>query len=720
MKKIFYLTTITFLASLAANAQQGFGTSNPDKSAVVDMKANNKGVLLPRVTLTGTNDVTTISSPADALTVFNTATTYNGANDVIPGYYYWDAGANKWIQITTAQDLRLVGNGNHITQDAGVGSNGTTVGTGVNNIGIGSSVLSANTTGFNNMVLGNNNLIKNLDGYSNVAIGHHSMENNTNGAMNVAIGDGTLNKNTSGQINVAIGIASMFRNTTGNVNSALGSQALRDNTNGSYNTAVGGNALQANISGNQNTAVGHLALLTNTTGSSNTSFGHFSLSSNTDGSENTGIGANALAALKGSNSNTNTAFGNNAGANLIAGSGNVFLGANTGFPTGQQTTASNQLFIGNALGENSLIRGDFSTKILTVNNTLKVADLASSAAATTGNRPVVADANGQLMIGTAGAATAWGLTGNAGTSSATNFIGTTDAQDLVLKTDNNTLATFGANGKIGFGLAPDATSNHRVQSNFDLRFGAPLNGANQHFSIAQSPSASSGANAMKPFSLLVGNSFLDRSDVFIGGGKWDGSEAAVQNIRFYTTVTKDTPIGTERMTIDRNGNVGIGTSTPASMLHVKATADPVRLEGLQTGALANTPIVADANGVLKKSNGSVFQSFRTTTALTETVLDADYTILFKGTSAITLALPDPTTQMGRIIVLVNHSGNGSGDNKITFSNYKVYRDPFNTPPNAFQGPTDTLSSSASTMNTVSVGNKMTLQSDGTNWILIGA
>ncbi len=45
----------------------------------------------------------------------------------------------------------------------------------------------------------------------------------------------------------------------------------------------------------------------------------------------------------------------------------------------------------------------------------------------------------------------WGLSGNTGTSSGTNFVGTTDAQDLVFKTNNTERLRLRANGSL-FGV----------------------------------------------------------------------------------------------------------------------------------------------------------------------------------------------------------------------------------------------------------------------------
>ncbi len=76
MKKTFLLSFT--LLSAALFAQVGINTNSPDPSSILDIKSTNKGVLIPRVTLKGTNDVSTISSPVLGLMVFNTTASDNG------------------------------------------------------------------------------------------------------------------------------------------------------------------------------------------------------------------------------------------------------------------------------------------------------------------------------------------------------------------------------------------------------------------------------------------------------------------------------------------------------------------------------------------------------------------------------------------------------------------------------------------------------------------
>ncbi len=63
---------------------------------------NKKGLLIPRVALSSNTDVTTIPSPANSLVVYNTNAGMTNGNGV--GFYYWDAGAGKWMYMATAQN----------------------------------------------------------------------------------------------------------------------------------------------------------------------------------------------------------------------------------------------------------------------------------------------------------------------------------------------------------------------------------------------------------------------------------------------------------------------------------------------------------------------------------------------------------------------------------------------------------------------------------------
>ncbi|MDT8411695.1 MAG: tail fiber domain-containing protein [Vicingaceae bacterium] len=85
----------------------------PNGSALLDVDAapsNDKGLLIPRIPLTATNNNAPIGAGiANSLLVFNTAT----VNDVFPGYYYWNG--TQWVRFINAGnssggDWALLGN----------------------------------------------------------------------------------------------------------------------------------------------------------------------------------------------------------------------------------------------------------------------------------------------------------------------------------------------------------------------------------------------------------------------------------------------------------------------------------------------------------------------------------------------------------------------------------------------------------------------------------
>lgn len=71
-------------------------TGDPaDPSAILDVKATDKGVLVPNVALISVNDIATIASPATSLLVYNTNAAITGGNGT--GFYYYDG--TKWTPI---------------------------------------------------------------------------------------------------------------------------------------------------------------------------------------------------------------------------------------------------------------------------------------------------------------------------------------------------------------------------------------------------------------------------------------------------------------------------------------------------------------------------------------------------------------------------------------------------------------------------------------------
>ncbi|HNW70907.1 MAG TPA: hypothetical protein PKI01_10925 [Bacteroidales bacterium] len=99
------LAAICILSTVNGYSQQGVsintaGTpANP--SAMLDVSSTSKGLLIPRVSLTSINDVTTIASPATSLLVYNTnAAMVGGA----VGFWYFNG--TIWVQAIGPQGIQ--------------------------------------------------------------------------------------------------------------------------------------------------------------------------------------------------------------------------------------------------------------------------------------------------------------------------------------------------------------------------------------------------------------------------------------------------------------------------------------------------------------------------------------------------------------------------------------------------------------------------------------
>ena len=144
MKKFFLLLKTIFIISMV-NAQQGVAITtdgtNPDNSAMLDIKSNSKGFLTPRMT---TAQRTAIASPAKGLIVFDTETNsfwfYNGAawnnlsasvaaagwsltgnSGTNPASTFMGTTDNTALSIRTNNQTRLT-----VTDDGNIGINTTT------------------------------------------------------------------------------------------------------------------------------------------------------------------------------------------------------------------------------------------------------------------------------------------------------------------------------------------------------------------------------------------------------------------------------------------------------------------------------------------------------------------------------------------------------------------------------------------------------------------
>ncbi len=226
MKKILaFLIFCQINFAYAQNAAINSDGSAAHSSAMLDVKATDKGVLVPRMTQ-AQRDL--IASPATGLLIYQT--------DNTAGFYYHNGTA--WTAISSSFTSAIQQGGNAFSTAMVIGTN--------DNFPL---IFKANNqrmgliepgTGMENTFVGNNAGRSNLTANYNTFMGYLSGENNT-------IGDGnTFYGSQSGQYN-----------STGSGNTFHGTWAGRSSTTSSNNTFLGSNSGLLNTIGNSNTFVGN-------------------------------------------------------------------------------------------------------------------------------------------------------------------------------------------------------------------------------------------------------------------------------------------------------------------------------------------------------------------------------------------------------------------------------------------------------------------------------
>ena len=394
MKRFAFLLVI--LINFQSYAQNiGVNNPTPHASALWDMVATDKGILIPRMT---SAQRSAIATPATGLLVYDLSLNkfmyYDGSawQQIGGAANAWGLSGNtgntgaNFIGTTDDQPIHLKINnvrcgfidntdgaftGRCIFLGLRAGLNNTA--SGYDNIYIGYKSGTSNTDGEFNTGVGSFTLQNAVNAYSNTAIGSYAMQNAVNSVQSTAIGTGALTTAVSGNYNQAIGYHSMFAtanagfsnnaigyeallNNTGSNNCAIGNWALKTNTAGGSNCALGMNALLNNSIGNSNVGIGESALLSNTMGNYNIAIGQQSGQANALGTNNTSVGAFSL---QNNTNSSNVAIGYQAGALRASYLGCTMVGVATDMSVNLLNnataigynaiaTASNQVKIGNA------------------------------------------------------------------------------------------------------------------------------------------------------------------------------------------------------------------------------------------------------------------------------------------------------------------------------------------------------------------------------------
>ena len=667
MKKHIILLGLLATTSLAfAQAGKvGVNTSNPE--ATLDIKPSaanaattattNEGVLIPRVSRDRLKSIATANLKESTLVyVDNISGTTNAvtSNVTSKGFYYYSTTDSKWVKIAEGapqeQDLRLVGNNNHITQDAGKGGNGTDGGAG-SNIAIGRRSMFSVTTGVDNVAIGGNSLYSNEGGSLNLALGNSSLYSNTSGERNIGFGSYALYANKVGADNIAIG-ANALRNGNqtssnriaigsnalmeGGPGIAIGNSALRGNTTGNNNIAMGNDALRNSTTGNDNIALGNSALLSNTTGASNFGFGTNALRSNTTGNNNIAMGASAL--FNNTTGLDNVAVGAGALFNNTIGANNIGLGTNAlrTNTTGRDNIAlgSTALFA-NTTGVNNIAIGPNGLRFNTTGNNNIGFGTNTLRLNTTGDRNI-AIGEGTLSGNTTGSY-------NVGLGISTLNSNTVGVANIGLGV--NTLSkNINGNSNIGIGnsalfenvsgdyniaighhpLSKATTAGHNIA----LGYGALEENLTGSYNIAAGTYAlakntTGQHNNAQGLNALVNNvTGSNNTAIGNGAGEWVKGHNNV-HLGSSTFPTSDTSeldnvvvigngINAAELTAssgqdntiilgykkghNRSPNIGVGTYKPDAKLHIEANG-PTAIKIVDTNQAAGKVLTSDANGV---------------------------------------------------------------------------------------------------------------------------
>lgn len=431
MKKIscFILCLILFI-TITTRAQVGINTdgSSPDPSAMLDIKSDTMGLLIPRMSFASRESIT---QPAQGLLIFQT--------DNDPGFYY---NANptgtpgNWIKIIDGDislskiqdsddDTQLMANDSDKIFFNTDGERRMTIMPDAR-IGIGmdpwvdpnpSAILelASDTLGLliPRMTSSNRAAIPNpanglmvydlnslslwyFNGGSWVEMGSGSgggsaseirdADNDTKIQVEATTDDDQIYFYTAGNNvmhisntgRVMIGNEIELTNTTSSNTGVIykgGYRFIHNNravgTDGA-NTFVGKDAgnfsdmTGSSSDASYNAGFGAGTLNDITTGGYNTAIGAYAMYNNETGNNNVALGTAALYRItSGAN---NTALGQRSGYNNYIGSGNVFIGNEAGY----NESGSNKLYIDNSNTASPLIYGDFSSDALTINGTLQI------------------------------------------------------------------------------------------------------------------------------------------------------------------------------------------------------------------------------------------------------------------------------------------------------------------------------------------------------------
>jgi hypothetical protein len=362
------------------------------------------------------------------------------------------------------------------------------------------------------------------------------------------------------------------------------------------------------------------------------------------------------------------------------------------------------------------------------------------------------------------ASSGWSLTGNAGTNPATNFIGTTDNNNVVFKRNNVRSGLLGTN-TISFGtnaLNPASTGVHNIAMgvsslstnttggyNISIGFGTMLKNTTGNFNtvignqalienltgisnsaygdyasrsnVSGHQNAAFGTNALITNATGSQNSAYGIGSLYFVNGSFKtglgyfalsnlqtgdnnigiGNQAQVPNINGSNQLSIGNQIYGTNMNDAFLGKIGIGEPNPTEKLDVFGN---LKLAGafMPNNTAGNLGEILSSNGAGAPPSWvdpNVKQYTVTSGGGIYNIALTEHTVrVFNGVTNV--RLPDAVANTGKVFIIIG--SNGISPKTFSTSGGGIYDDVTNA-----------------TITTLSANQRYMVQSDGTNWIVIG-